>query len=240
MRIALLALALAFAAAPASPGTAGTMELTNPLTGQQFNYRPSFSPKPQAARRTRTVFDGRSRKWVQQGINRKELEERRRMRYARALVTFNTGEAPGTIVVDTEARYLYRIQTGGVAIRYGVGVGREGFTWSGVEKVSRKAEWPAWTPPAEMRERQPELPEWMPGGPGNPLGAAALYLGSTLYRIHGTTQESTIGGAVSSGCIRMLNEDIADLYARTPVGAKVIVFGPQSDRSQIVAATTPF
>ncbi len=238
MRIAILALVLALT--PGGTAAAGTMALVNPVTGQQFEYRPSFAPEPEPERPTRTVFDGRTRKWVEQGLNRAELNELHRMRYARAVVTFNSGEAPGTIVIDTEARYLYLIQQGGTAIRYGVGVGREGFTWSGVERVSRKAEWPDWTPPAEMRERQPELPEWMPGGAGNPLGAAALYLGSTLYRIHGTTEESTIGGAVSSGCIRMVNEDVADLYARTPVGTKVLVFGPQADRSQILAALAPF
>ena len=236
MRIALLALILALT--PASVA-AGALELTNPLTGKQFTYRPSFDPKPKAERPTRTAYDARSRKWVEHGITRAELAERHRMKFARAVVSFNTGEAPGTIVVDTEARYLYLVQQGGTAIRYGVGVGREGFTWSGTERVTRKAEWPAWTPPAEMREREPDLPEWMPGGPGNPLGAAALYLGSTLYRIHGTTHASTIGGAVSSGCIRMLNEDVADLYARTAIGAKVVVFGPRSDRRHSLAALSP-
>ena len=109
-------------------------------------------------------------------------------------------------------------------IEYGIGVGRKGFEWSGIENVSRKAEWPDWTPPAEMRERQPDIPEFMPGGPDNPLGARALYLGSTLYRIHGTAEPHTIGQAVSSGCIRMLNDDVIDLYQRVKVGAKVYVF----------------
>lgn len=131
--------------------------------------------------------------------------------------------APGTIVVDTSERVLYYVLTDNRAIRYGVGVGREGFAWSGTEYVSRKAEWPGWTPPSDMRRRQPWLPSYVPGGEGNPLGARALYLGATLYRIHGTSEAQTIGRAVSSGCIRMLNNDVIDLYERVRVGAKVVV-----------------
>jgi lipoprotein-anchoring transpeptidase ErfK/SrfK len=138
-------------------------------------------------------------------------------------VTFATKEPAGTIVVDTSNTHLYYILGGGRAIRYGVRVGRDGFTWNGVQKISRKAEWPDWHPPTEMIERQPYLPRFMAGGPGNPLGARAMYLGSTVYRIHGTNQPSTIGKFVSSGCIGMLNEDVSDLFERTKVGTRVVV-----------------
>ena len=127
------------------------------------------------------------------------------------------------IVVDTPDKFLFLVEPHGRALRYGIGVGRPGFTWSGVKRISRKAEWPDWTPPAEMLLRRPDLPRHMAGGPDNPLGARALYLGSSLYRIHGTNEPSTIGHNVSSGCIRMMNEDVIDLYDRVPVGAKVIV-----------------
>ena len=141
----------------------------------------------------------------------------------RQLVDFTGREAPGTIVIDTPNTYLYLVLGQGKAMRYGIGVGREGFTWAGAEKISRMAEWPDWHPPQEMIERQPYLPRFMAGGPGNPLGARALYLGKTLYRIHGTNQPSTIGSFVSSGCIRLLNDDIEDLYSRVNVGTRVVV-----------------
>jgi lipoprotein-anchoring transpeptidase ErfK/SrfK len=144
-------------------------------------------------------------------------------RLRRAVVAFGTTEAPGTIVIDTGNTTLYYVLGQGRAIRYGVGVGREGFTWSGVQTVSRKAEWPDWHPPAEMIARQPYLPRFMAGGPGNPLGARAMYLGNSVYRIHGTNDPSTIGKFVSSGCIRLTNEDVADLFSRVDVGAKVVV-----------------
>jgi lipoprotein-anchoring transpeptidase ErfK/SrfK len=143
--------------------------------------------------------------------------------YARQMVPFHTSEAPGTIIVDTAERYLYLVQPNDMAVRYGIGVGRLGFQWSGVERVSRKEEWPDWTPPPEMLGRQPYLPRFMAGGPGNPLGARALYLGHTEFRIHGTNQPETIGHAVSSGCIRLDNADVIDLYNRVQVGAKVVV-----------------
>src|SRR5215470_13823222 len=143
--------------------------------------------------------------------------------YQRQIVFYRTAEAPGTIIVDTADRYLYLVQGNSRAIRYGVGVGRDGFRWEGLLHISRKAEWPDWTPPPEMIERQPYLPRFMAGGPGNPLGARAMYLGSTVYRIHGTNQPYTIGSAVSSGCIRLVNPDVVDLYDRVPVGTKVIV-----------------
>ncbi|MBI2712942.1 MAG: L,D-transpeptidase family protein [Rhizobiales bacterium] len=139
------------------------------------------------------------------------------------LVDYATREPAGTLIVDTPNTYLYLVLGGGKALRYGIGVGREGFTWAGGERVSKMKEWPDWFPPAEMIERQPYLPRVMAGGPGNPLGARALYLGNTLYRIHGTNQPSTIGQFVSSGCIRLLNEDVEDLYSRVQVGTRVVV-----------------
>ncbi len=141
----------------------------------------------------------------------------------RQLVYFRTGEAAGTIVIFTSQRFLYVVQGNNRAIRYGIGVGREGFQWAGLLKITRKAEWPDWTPPPEMIERQPYLPRFMAGGPGNPMGARALYLGNTIYRLHGTNQPQTIGHAVSSGCFRLVNDDIIDLYERIPVGTKVVV-----------------
>jgi lipoprotein-anchoring transpeptidase ErfK/SrfK len=143
--------------------------------------------------------------------------------YRRQPVYYRTAEMPGTIVIDTESRFLYVIQSSTTALRYGIGVGRDGFQWSGLLRVSRKAEWPDWVPPSEMIERQPYLPRFMAGGPGNPLGARALYLGATVYRIHGTNQPETIGHAVSSGCFRLVNDDVIDLFNRTPVGTKVII-----------------
>ena len=143
--------------------------------------------------------------------------------YLKQVVPYNGNEKPGTIVIDTPQRFLFLVQDNGTAIRYGIGVGRPGFTWAGVKSVTAKKEWPDWTPPPEMLQRQPDLPTWMAGGPNNPLGARALYLGSSLYRIHGSNEPWTIGQAVSSGCIRMRNEDVTDLYERVRVGARVIV-----------------
>jgi lipoprotein-anchoring transpeptidase ErfK/SrfK len=151
-------------------------------------------------------------------------------RLRRQIVGYSTREAPGTIIIDTPNTYLYYVLGGGKAIRYGIGVGREGFTWSGVQAVARKAEWPDWIPPAEMIARQPYLPRFMAGGIGNPLGARAMYLGGTVYRIHGTNQPATIGGHVSSGCIRMVNEDVIDLYGRVDVGTKVVVLPAEPHR----------
>jgi lipoprotein-anchoring transpeptidase ErfK/SrfK len=144
-------------------------------------------------------------------------------RLRRQIVSFDRNEPAGTIVIDTGNTYLYYVLGNGRAIRYGVGVGREGFTWSGVQSVARKAEWPDWHPPAEMIARQPYLPRFVAGGPGNPLGARAMYLGSSEYRIHGTNDPTTIGKFVSSGCIRLTNEDVTDLFNRVNVGAKVVV-----------------
>ncbi len=142
---------------------------------------------------------------------------------ARTEVDYRGPQKPGTIVIDTLERRLYLVLDGGRALRYGVGVGRPGFEWSGTKKISRKSEWPDWRPPAEMRKRRPDLPEFMPGGPQNPLGARAMYLGSSLYRIHGSNEPETIGQAVSSGCIRMMNDGVIDLYERVGVGTQVIV-----------------
>ena len=144
-------------------------------------------------------------------------------RFRRQVVEYPTREAAGTVIVDTPHTYLYYVLGNGKAIRYGIGVGREGFTWSGTETVTRKAEWPDWTPPPEMVQRQPYLPRFMAGGPQNPMGARAMYLGGTVYRIHGTNAPDTIGQQVSSGCIRLVNEDVMDLYSRVNVGTKVIV-----------------
>jgi len=143
--------------------------------------------------------------------------------WQKQMVYFRTTEAPGTIIVQTSERYLYLVQGNNRALRYGIGVGREGFTWQGLLKISRKAEWPDWVPPPEMIQRQPYLPRFMAGGPGNPLGARAMYLGSTVYRIHGTNRPDTIGTAISSGCFRLVNADVMDLYDRVPVGTKVVV-----------------
>jgi len=152
-------------------------------------------------------------------------------RLQRQIVRYDTREAPGTVIVDTPHTYLYYVLGGGRAIRYGIGVGREGFTWSGVKSVTRKAEWPDWYPPAEMIARQPYLPRMTSGGPGNPLGARALYIGGTMYRIHGTNDPNTIGKQVSSGCIRLTNDDVIDLYNRVGIGAKVVVL-PQTHNAQ--------
>jgi lipoprotein-anchoring transpeptidase ErfK/SrfK len=155
-------------------------------------------------------------------------------------VSYPTKEPAGTIIVDTPNTHLYYILGNGRAIRYGVRVGRDGFTWTGVQKITRKAEWPDWHPPSEMIERQPYLPRFMAGGDGNPMGARALYLGSTVYRIHGTNQPSTIGQFVSSGCIGMLNEDVTDLFERTKVGTRVVVLPGKPPAPPVTAAAQPY
>ena len=143
--------------------------------------------------------------------------------WQKQVVYYRTNEAPGTIIVSTAERHLYLVQGNGRALRYGIGVGRDGFRWSGVHRISAKKEWPSWTPPSDMLRRRPDLPRHMAGGIENPLGARAMYLGSTLYRIHGSNEPETIGQAVSSGCFRMTNEDVKDLYDRVSVGATVVV-----------------
>lgn len=165
----------------------------------------------QATQKKHSRFNFGSKKWT---IDSKYLPR---------MVDYSSDEKPGTIIINTSRRYLYLILGNGKAKRYGVGVGRDGFRWSGTEKITRKREWPDWTPPAEMIARDPSLPRHMPGGPKNPLGARAMYLGNSLYRIHGTANPWTIGRSVSSGCIRLRNEDVEDLYSKVKVGAKVIV-----------------
>jgi lipoprotein-anchoring transpeptidase ErfK/SrfK len=151
----------------------------------------------------------------------------------RQVVSYQTTQPPGTIIIDTPHTYLYLTLGSGQAMRYGIGVGREGFTWSGVQTIVRKAEWPDWIPPAEMVARQPYLPRWVGGGPGNPLGARAMYLGNTDYRIHGTNDPTTIGKHVSSGCIRLQNADVIDLYERVGIGTRVVVLPNNEIRAAI-------
>ncbi len=150
-------------------------------------------------------------------------EEQLDPKWEKTVVFYRTTETPGTIIVNTHERFLYLVLGNGRALRYGIGVGRDGFQWQGLVKITRKQEWPDWTPPPEMIQRQPYLPRWMAGGPGNPLGARALYLGHTEYRIHGTNLPQTIGTKVSSGCFRLTNPDVTDLYGRVPIGTKVII-----------------
>jgi lipoprotein-anchoring transpeptidase ErfK/SrfK len=162
-------------------------------------------------------------------------------RLRRTVVALDTREAPGTVIIDTGNTALYYVLGQGRAIRYGIGVGRQGFTWAGTQTITRKAEWPDWHPPAEMIARQPYLPRFMAGGPGNPLGARAMYLGSSEYRIHGTNDPSTIGKYISSGCIRLTNEDVSDLFNRVSVGAKVVVLpknGPHIEARAVTSART--
>jgi len=198
--------------------TCGNVAAGEPLAVLDPTHRPT------------TIFDQVLR--GQNAVQRPESRDATEMpaRLHRQIVDYPTSEAHGTIVIDTPNTYLYYVLGGGKAIRYGIGVGRDGFTWSGVEAVARKAEWPDWIPPAEMVVRQPYLPRFMAGGLGNPLGARAIYLGNTIYRIHGTNQPSTIGGRVSSGCIRMVNEDVIDLYGRVDIGTKVIVLTAEEHR----------
>ena len=205
------------------PGQRYQVEVAPPQAKRRVAAMPSFTPlHADPVRRDRQRTEPASlQKPAKAG--QREIDPR----YEMQVVAYETGEAAGTIIIDTSARFLYLVGENGKARRYGIGVGREGFEWNGSQKISRKAEWPGWTPPAEMIAREAAngkiLPQYMEGGPENPLGARALYLGDTLYRIHGTNQPWTIGKAVSSGCIRMRNEDVIDLYERVRVGTKVIV-----------------
>lgn len=189
---------------PAAPGAYGGGFIELLVTGQ--------TPQPEPRRRLATL-----------GAPQVALQRQIDPVFLRTEVDYAGPERPGTIVIDSTNKFLYLVEAGGRALRYGVGVGRPGFVWSGVKTISRKAEWPDWTPPGEMLARRPDLPRHMDGGPANPLGARALYLGSSLYRIHGTNEPYTIGQNVSSGCIRMMNEDVIDLYDRVHVGTKVVV-----------------
>jgi lipoprotein-anchoring transpeptidase ErfK/SrfK len=195
-----------------------TALLTVPFAAQAqtLGYAPM---QPQAYPQDQTYSQGYTSEQPQAADEDAALPDRLR----RQIVSFDRNEPAGTIVIDTANTYLYYVLGNGRAMRYGVGVGREGFTWSGVQSVTRKAEWPDWHPPAEMIARQPYLPRFVAGGPGNPLGARAMYLGSSEYRIHGTNDPTTIGKFVSSGCIRLTNEDVSDLFSRVSVGAKVVV-----------------
>ena len=186
-----------------------------PAGAQFFAYAPQAQPQVEALDEETEIKDVRP-----------ELR--------RTMVDYRGKEAPGTIIVDTPNKFLYYVMGGGKAMRYGIGVGRDGFTWSGVHAVSRKAEWPDWYPPQEMIARQPYLPRMTAGGPGNPLGARAMYIGNTVYRIHGTNAPQTIGRNVSSGCIRMMNEDVVDLYSRVQVGSKVVVLPDSREAKQRV------
>jgi lipoprotein-anchoring transpeptidase ErfK/SrfK len=195
--------------------------------------RPASVPDPAASTRGRygggfieallTSGAGQSQTAVSSSSRPTDMEAEPEAQFRRQEVDYTGPAAPGTIVVDTPERFLFLVEPHGKALRYGIGVGRPGFKWAGVKRISRKSEWPDWTPPQEMLLRRPDLPRHMAGGPENPLGARALYLGSSLYRIHGTNEPSTIGHNVSSGCIRMMNEDVIDLYGRVPVGTTVVV-----------------
>ena len=205
----------------------GTIALSGSAAATPVQLFPFFPMPPMQAARPPTVEAAPS---DDEGVVR-ELPARLR----RQIVSYATREASGTVIIDTPNTYLYYVLGNGQAIRYGIGVGRDGFTWSGVQSVTKKAEWPDWTPPPEMIARQPYLPRHMAGGPGNPLGARAMYLGGTVYRIHGTNAPETIGTHVSSGCIRLTNEDVTNLYSRVNVGTKVVVM-PMDRRADIATA----
>jgi lipoprotein-anchoring transpeptidase ErfK/SrfK len=198
-----------YAAAPQSGHGGGFIEFL-------FGGQGMAPPDPYAAR-YQQMARGEPPEWAE--ARRAEADPR----FHRQVVGYDGTEKPGTVIIDTPRRFLFLVQEGGHAVRYGIGVGRPGFTWAGVKQVSAKREWPDWTPPEEMLRRRPDLPRHMAGGAENPLGARALYLGSSLYRIHGSNEPWTIGTAVSSGCIRMRNEDVIDLYGRVNVGTKVVV-----------------
>jgi len=167
------------------------------------------------------VYDRTTGNWVEESVLAPAT--RRGSPIRKQIVDYETNHKPGTIVIETGERRLYLVLEDGKAMKYGIGVGRDGFTWSGTHRITRKAEWPGWTPPPQMRKRVPDLPAYMEGGPNNPLGARALYIGSTLYRVHGTSEPWSIGQAVSSGCIRLTNDDVVDLYERVKVGALIVV-----------------
>ncbi|MFL6791884.1 MAG: L,D-transpeptidase [Bradyrhizobium sp.] len=192
--------------------------------GERYQQQPMYQPQPSYGRHSMLPPMDPQQPMMRQ---REELTDPGQYpfdpKYEKQLVDYHGKESPGTVVVDTPNKFLFLVQGDGKALRYGIGVGRPGFTWSGVKTISAKKEWPAWTPPPEMLARRPDLPRHMEGGPQNPLGARAMYLGSSLYRIHGSNEPWTIGTNVSSGCIRMRNEDVIDLYGRVGVGARVVV-----------------
>ncbi|WP_398471864.1 L,D-transpeptidase [Tardiphaga sp.] len=191
------------------------------------NYGPGYQTSPdrqyEPRRRMLPPMEPEQRAAYQQDDSIDPARPAMDPKYLPQMVAYDGREGAGTIVVDTGNKFLYLVQDGGKAMRYGIGVGRPGFTWQGVKTITAKKEWPSWTPPKEMLARRPDLPRYMEGGPENPLGARAMYLGSSLYRIHGSNEPWTIGTNVSSGCFRMRNEDVIDLYGRVNVGAKVVV-----------------
>jgi len=224
--VAFSALALAAGDAGAANGEYGGGFIELLLTGStgptQFGARPAMSSTIEPAAAPDAAAGAEPSPQIA-ALAPSEPEAAPPEAFRRQEVDYSGREAPGTIVIDTEQKFLFLVEPGGKALRYGVGVGRPGFEWAGVKSITRKAEWPGWTPPPQMMLRRPDLPVHMDGGPDNPLGARALYLGSSLYRIHGTNEPETIGRNVSSGCIRMMNEDVIDLYNRVRVGTKVIV-----------------
>jgi len=195
-----------------------------PAQGGRYQQQPAYQQQPPMQQRG-SLSPAMAPQEIISPLQDASDSERRAInpRYEKQLVEYRGDESPGTIVIDTPNKFLFLVQGEGKALRYGIGVGRPGFTWSGVKQISAKKEWPDWTPPPQMLARRPDLPRHMEGGPENPLGARAMYLGSTLYRIHGSNEPWTIGTNVSSGCIRMRNEDVIDLYGRVSVGAKVVV-----------------
>ncbi len=207
------------AAPPQDPYGGGFLELL--LTG----HTPSAAATPEPSHEMLALADGTAQSLPASpaAADPRSLQRGIDPIYQRQQVDYTGPQQPGTIVIDTKDKFLYLVEKGGKALRYGIGVGREGFTWAGVKTISRKVEWPGWTPPADMLKRRPDLPKHMDGGAENPLGARALYLGSSLYRIHGTNEPYTIGTNVSSGCIRLMNKDVEDLYDRVGVGTKVVV-----------------
>ncbi|HKO73147.1 MAG TPA: L,D-transpeptidase [Bradyrhizobium sp.] len=195
-----------------------------PPQAGRYRQQPAYQQQPSYQQRSPALSPVPSQHIIRQQEDTREVEHPAfNPTYERQLVEYHGEESPGTIVIDTPNKFLFLVQGDGRALRYGIGVGRPGFTWSGVKQISAKKEWPAWTPPPQMLARRPDLPRHMEGGPDNPLGARAMYLGSSLYRIHGSNEPWTIGTNVSSGCIRMRNEDVIDLYGRVSVGAKVVV-----------------
>jgi lipoprotein-anchoring transpeptidase ErfK/SrfK len=194
-----------------------------PAQGERYQQQPAYQQQPSYESR-RPMSPMEPQQMLRQQEDASDPAQRAfNPKFEKQLVEYHGKEGAGTIVVDTPNKFLYLVQEDGKAMRYGIGVGRPGFTWSGVKQISAKKEWPAWTPPPEMLARRPDLPRHMEGGPQNPLGARAMYLGSSLYRIHGSNEPWTIGTNVSSGCIRMRNQDVIDLYGRVNVGARVVV-----------------
>jgi lipoprotein-anchoring transpeptidase ErfK/SrfK len=198
-----------------------------PQGGRYQQQQPMYQQQPDNGYGRRSLLPPMDPQQSMRQPQQEELADERQRpfdpKFEKQVVEYHGKEGAGTIVVDTPNKFLFLVQGDGKALRYGIGVGRPGFTWSGVKTISAKKEWPAWTPPSEMLARRPDLPRHMEGGPQNPLGARAMYLGSTLYRIHGSNEPWTIGTNVSSGCIRMRNEDVIDLYGRVGVGARVVV-----------------